>query len=388
MRMETHRSRIPTGCVRVAGESEQSGLRWSTGARFTPWASHRSWSGWSSLFLALGLMALGLGVDSARAADSAQAVSTLHLTAYVHIPDGTLDGPDCTPVPYTVNYTKSGDPHLVSGTVKIVFAQQGSNAFGEASSQIAAQDPATGSTNGQLAVCADRFRGEANKVDVSLLLVTTVGSETESANAAAGFYVGRARTAVRDFRATSSTVGGSVKARTKRFGEIGAEGRAVVWYRAPGKKLFTRLGSDKLDQFGRFQVATNGRVPAGSRLKVNSSGCSWCQDAYAEASLKVVRHKAPRTRYYKSNWYPGYVAVQFKNGGAKVQAVFQGDGPGWCFVGRRHGAGVYRGVDYTFGVGTRSATYMRSDITGGQRVSPPGWFKSSSARAFRRSQCR
>lgn len=107
----------------------------------------------------------------------------------------------------------------------------------------------------------------------------------------------------------------------------------------------------------------------------------------AQGVVSADVQSAGKTRYYKSGWYPGYVAVRLFSGGSKVRAVFQGDGPGWCFVGRRVSSGVYRGSDYTFGVGKRRATYRRSDILSGRRVSPPGWFKKSSKVAFARPQC-
>lgn len=96
---------------------------------------------------------------------------------------------------------------------------------------------------------------------------------------------------------------------------------------------------------------------------------------------------AGNTRYYKSSWYPGYVAVRFSGGKSKVRAVFQGDGPVWCFVGRRVSPGVYRGTNHTFGGGSQRQMYNRSELVG-RRVSPPAWFRKSSAKAFRVTQCR
>ncbi len=94
-----------------------------------------------------------------------------------------------------------------------------------------------------------------------------------------------------------------------------------------------------------------------------------------------------KTRYHEANGYPGYVAVRFSQGGDKVRAVWLGDGPGFCFVGVRS-AGACRGTEVNLAGGASSASYTRNELLGGQRVSPPGWFKKSSAKVFRQSRCR
>ena len=96
--------------------------------------------------------------------------------------------------------------------------------------------------------------------------------------------------------------------------------------------------------------------------------------------------EAPTTKYYKSGWYPGLVAVRFSDQNRNVQAVWQGDGPGFCFVGQLASQDKYTGTEYTFGVGKRRAAYRRN-LLEGQRVSPPEWFRQSSKRAFDREEC-
>ena len=93
-----------------------------------------------------------------------------------------------------------------------------------------------------------------------------------------------------------------------------------------------------------------------------------------------------KTLYFDVDNYQ-YTAVRFSQGGAKVRLVRQGDGPGNCFVGRLVRPQVYRGSDYTFGVGSRRATYRRSQVLGGERVTPPRWFQKSSKVAFNRPEC-
>lgn len=93
------------------------------------------------------------------------------------------------------------------------------------------------------------------------------------------------------------------------------------------------------------------------------------------------------TRYMKSTWYPGYVAIRFTNQDRRVQAIWQGDGPGFCFVGRLTSQGRYTGTEYTFGVRKKQTAYSRNDLLEGRRVSPPAWFRESSHKAFDRPQC-
>ncbi len=94
-----------------------------------------------------------------------------------------------------------------------------------------------------------------------------------------------------------------------------------------------------------------------------------------------------KTRYHEATGYPGYVAVRFSQGGQKVRAVWLGDGPGFCFVGRRNG-GTYRGTEVNLAGGSSSASYSRGELLGGQKVVPPAWFKRSSSKVFTQARCR
>lgn len=244
----------------------------------------------------LAVIAASSGVSVAQASYPPDPLTTPFLAVTVSIPNGTLDGPDCTAMPFTITFSKIGNPLQVAGTVELVYAQQESNAFSTASVRIETDDPAKGGKSGELEVCTDKMPSEANLMEVSATLHATSALQTASATTTTSFFVGRASTTVIGFRAEGDTVRGTVQAQTQRFGAVGATGKAVVWFRPPGKRLFTRLGTSTLDQLGRFRVPTKGRVPKRALLKVNTSGCSWCKEAYAETRMRQPAAKPTKPR--------------------------------------------------------------------------------------------
>jgi hypothetical protein len=164
---------------------------------------------------------------------------------------------------------------------------------------------------------------------------------------------------------------------------------------------FTMSGTFR--RFGALEVRLN-LLTKGESLRrymkiANGSGSKtqWIKVPRAEyvKRLKVrtpwIRCPAatatPTTKYLKSSWYPGYVAVRFSDQNRQVQTVWQGDGPGFCFVGRRASQGVYAGTQYTFGVGAKRTSYRRDELLAGRHLSPPTWFRKSSQQAFARPQC-
>jgi hypothetical protein len=293
------------------------------------------------------------------------------------VPNGTLDGPDCTPLPFTLTFTKSADPGRVSATVSLVYAQQDSAAVGTASVRIEPGSSTTGSVSGQLDLCADRFLGEANLVKNTLRVDAFDGVYSFSAASQANFYVAKTPTAVQGFHVTRTAVKGRVTANTQRFGPIGADGRAVVWFRPPGDKLFKRLGIGALDTSGRFQIPTRARVPPKSQVKLNTTGCSWCKEVYAEARAPVTVDKPPKPspatpskparQYYLS---PGKTAgIAVTTSGRQTLAAFPAVRHSlFCFKGKQRkrpalGGGVmYIGkrMSYTMGKPTMWKTYWFS----------------------------
>jgi hypothetical protein len=162
--------------------------------------------------------------------------------------------------------------------------------------------------------------------------------------------------------------------------------------------------SDLTDFDGRAHLLTKGselrRYADGPQFAQNKS--QW-QRTTASRYLKKMKIKhvwgacppSPNrhpsnasTIFLKPGGYPGYSAIRFSDKGRKVQAVWQGDGPGFCFVGRLARNGTYAGTQYTFG-GDQKRTSLRTDeLMDGKRISPPAWFKKSAPRAFARGQCR
>lgn len=333
------------------------------------------------------LVSASLAINPANAGRQAPLrLDTSTLSAQFQVSNARFDGPDCTQTPFTVGYTKRGEATRVGGILDVVYDQRGSNALTGISVRINAEDPPSGRKQSFMELCPAQFRGESTKVNVSLSLRATVDGQSSSTKASISFWVARARTVVSEFRASTGRAYGKIQGQTKRLGNIGAEGKVAVWYRKPGDRLFTRLGASQLDRFGRFSVPTRGQVPNGSLLKISFTGCSWCRDAYAETRLGTQPTKTA-TRYYRPPYYPGYTAVRFSRQGRKVQAVWQGDGPGDCFVGQRIANDRYRGAQYNLAGGKRQVTYQRSHFVSGKRVKPPTWFKKSSARAFSTRRC-
>lgn len=322
------------------------------------------------------------------------------MTVTVSIPNGTLDGPDCIPLPITTTFNKMGDPTKVSATVTFTYAQRASGESTTKSVSVPTGASSTGSISSQLDLCASQFIGQANLVKNTVAVQATDGLSSFSAYSKANFFVAKAPTTIRAFQMKRTSVTGMVQVDSQRFGPIGAAGSAIVWFRPPGQKRFTRLGISKLDESGRFTLPTRGRVPANSLLKVSSYGCTWCKEAHAETRAPAKEHTpdkpkpvekpttASKTKYFsKPSWYT-YVALRFDDEKRKVRAVWQGDGPGFCFVGRLTSQDTYTGTQYTFGVGKKATSYTRGELFDGRRVSPPTWFRQSSKQAFDKEQCR
>ncbi len=91
-------------------------------------------------------------------------------------------------------------------------------------------------------------------------------------------------------------------------------------------------------------------------------------------------------QYYKAFDYV-YKAVRFVHGGSKVRVVWTGDGPGACFEGVRKGTGPYRGYERNLAGGSTRRTYTWSEVTSGQRISPPSWLKKTARKVWKQPAC-
>ncbi len=128
-------------------------------------------------------------------------------------------------------------------------------------------------------------------------------------------------------------------------------------------------------------------IPMGLAILSSGSAASAQLPPSGRASSPgAVVQGSGSVQYYKAYDYV-YKAVRFVNGGSKVRVVWTGDGPGACFVGVRSGTGPYRGYERNLAGGSTRTTYTWSQVTSGQRISPPGWLKKTARKVWKQSGC-